>query len=269
MTFQQPIYEISAYFLVTLAFISLLLSVGCSKHLVRAPDKLENYDITFTDKGIEAVNYQDMSHQEWWESFYRHISALEASDIGYYIGFEYDSLFEEILELMKKEAKHFYTDQFGTVKYLDLGDNSAQISNVVYLRIVNVRSLSASRQLELLIEKGVEVVWETIPEQMRSGVTLNGGLKEESTPWILYRFKISRLIKDQNSLFNKAFLLSSDKYYCITSIDGARKMHLAENKKRYGDLILPESKGYATLEKLFKKALEDYLSHYTNSTASE
>ena len=46
MTFQQPIYKISVYFLVTLAFISLLLSLGCSKHLVRAPDKLENYDIT-------------------------------------------------------------------------------------------------------------------------------------------------------------------------------------------------------------------------------
>jgi hypothetical protein len=255
--------------LVTLAFISLLFSVGCSKHLVRAPDKLESYDITFTDKGIEAVNYQDMSHQEWWESLYRHISDLEVSDIGYYIGFEYDSLFEEILELMKKEGKHFYTDQFGTVKYLDLGDNSAQISNVVYLRIVNVRSLSASKQLELLIEKGVEVAWETIPEQMRSSATLNEEAKEQSTPWILYRFKLSRLIEDQNSLFNKAFLLSSDKYYCITSIDGARRMHLAEGKKRYGDLILPESKGYATLEKLFKKALEDYLAHYAKPTESQ
>jgi hypothetical protein len=46
-------------------------------------------------------------------------------------------------------------------------------------------------------------------------------------------------------------------------------MHLAESKKRYGDLILSESKGYATLEKLFKKALEDYLAHYAKPTESQ
>ncbi|UCG12891.1 MAG: hypothetical protein JSU72_20895 [Deltaproteobacteria bacterium] len=269
MIFQQTTCTRSPYFLVTLAFISLLFSVGCSKHLVRAPDKLASYDITFTDEGVEAVDYQNMSQQEWWESFYRHICDLESGDIGYYIGFKYDSQFEKLLELMKKEGKAFYTDQLGMVEYLDLGDNSAQISNVVYLRIVGVRSLSASKQLELLIEKGVEVMRETIPEQIRSSATLTGGSKEQGTPWILYRFKISRLIEVQNALFNKAFLLSSDKYHCITSIDGLRRMRLAEGKKRYGDLILPESKGYATLEKLFTKALADYLEHYAKPTESQ
>ena len=93
--------------------------------------------------------------------------------------------------------------------------------------------------------------------------------EEQSTPWILYRFKISRLIDDKNALVNKAFLLSSDKYYCITSFDGARRMQLAEGKRRYGDLILPESEGYVTLETLFKKALEDYLVHYSSPAESQ
>lgn len=269
MTFQQPIHT-TFYFLVTLALISFLFSAGCSKHMVRVPVKLENYDITITDKGIEAVHYQNMSHQEWWESFYQNASDFEASAIGYYIGFEYDNQLEELLELMKKEGKSFYTDQFGKVEYLDLGDNSSQISNVSYLRIVDVRSLSASRQLELLIEKGVEVAWETIPEYLRSSAAFNEEeAEEQSTPWILYRIKISRLIEDKSAPVNKAFLLSSDKYYCITSFDGVRRMHLAEGKRRYGDLILPESEDYVTLERLFRKALEDYLAHYSSPAESQ
>jgi hypothetical protein len=269
MTSQQPTHR-TFYFLVTLALISLLFSAGCSKHLVRAPLKLVNYDIIFTDNGIEAVHYRNMSRQEWWESFYQNMSDFEASDIGYYIGFEYNNQFEELLELMKKEGKSFYTDQFGEVEYLDLGDNSSQISNVSYLRIVDVRSLSASRQVELMIEKGVEVAWETIPEYLRTSAAFNEEeAEEQSTPWILYRFKISRLIDDKNALVNKAFLLSSDKYYCITSFDGARRMQLSGGKRRYGDLILPESEGYVTLETLFKKALEDYLVHYSSPAESQ
>lgn len=101
---------------------------------------------------------------------------------------------------------------------------------------------------------------------MRSSATLNRGPEDQSTAWILYRFKLSRLLGDQKALLNRAFLLSCDKYYCIASIDGARRMLLAEGKKLYDDLITPEAKGYTILEKLFKKVLEDYLSHYTKST---
>jgi hypothetical protein len=46
-------------------------------------------------------------------------------------------------------------------------------------------------------------------------------------------------------------------------------MHLAEGKWRYGDLILSESEDYMTLERLFKRALEDYLAHYSKPTESK
>jgi hypothetical protein len=116
--------------------------------------------------------------------------------------------------------------------------------------------------LEFLIEKGVEVSWEDIPDKIRSKYTLDGDSEDQPTTWILYRFKISRLVDDQRGLFNRAFTLSCDRYYCFTGVDRTRRVLLAEGNRRYEDLIIPQSEGFPILDRILKNAISAYDAHY-------
>jgi hypothetical protein len=36
----------------------------------------------------------------------------------------------------------------------------------------------------------------------------------------------------------------------------------AEGRRRYGDLVIPESEGYAIIQQLFRNAAQEYIAHY-------
>lgn len=240
----------------------LLLSSCSSRYVSTKPSRMSNFELRFTEAGIEPAEYWDMSVQEWWQSFYQHLIKIEASELGSYFRMEHDPELDCLVEIIESEGGQFYSDQYGVVKYLTFGNNSNVISDVSYFRLLDIHSLSASQRLEFLIEKGVEVTWEDIPEEIRSKYTSDGDSEDQSTSWILYRFKISRLVDDQRGLFNRAFTLSCDKYYCFTGVDRTRRVFLAEGNRRYGDLIIPQSEGFPILDRIFKNAIRSYNSYY-------
>jgi len=246
----------------TVCCTSLLITSCSSRYLLKSPHRIQNYSLNFTELGIEPVAYESLSEQEWWESFYQSLLKIEASDLGHHFQLEYDTEFDSLEASIETRGEQFYSDQFGVVQYLTLGNNARPIADVSYFRILNVRSLSATKVLELLIEKGVKVAWKYIPGKMKEDHPLNGGSRGEETPWILYRFKISKLAGDQRGTFNRSLTLSCDKYYCVTGTDGARRVLSAEGKRRYEDLIIPESGGYALLASLFNNAAKAYNDYY-------
>ncbi|UCE81868.1 MAG: hypothetical protein JSV47_08960 [Deltaproteobacteria bacterium] len=221
-----------------------------------------NFELRFTEAGVEPAEYSNISVQEWWQSFYQYLVKIEASELGSYFLMEHDPELDCLVEIIESEGGQFYSDQYGVVKHLSFGDNSSVISNISYFRLLDIHSLSASRRLEFLIEKGVEVSWEDIPDKIRSKYTLDGDSEDQPTTWILYRFKISRLIDDQRGLFNRAFTLSCDRYYCFTGVDRTRRVLLAEGNRRYGDLIIPQSEGFPILDRILKNAISAYHAHY-------
>jgi hypothetical protein len=221
-----------------------------------------NFELTFTKAGIEPAEYEDMSVQEWWQSFYQHLVKLEASALGSYFRMEHEPELDCLIEIIESAGGQFFSDQYGVVKYLTFGNNADIIFDVSCFRLLNFYSLSSSRSLELLIEKGVEVAWEEIPDEIRSKYTLDGDSEAHPTTWILYRFKISRLADDQRGLFNKAFTLSCDRYYCFTGIDRTRRVFSAEGNRRYGDLIIHQSEGFPILDIIFRNAVRSYNTYY-------
>ena len=253
--------RLSYFGLVALCIFTV--NTSCSpKHLIRIPHKIKNFQLNITEKGIEPVDNENLSEQEWWESFYQSLLNIKASDIGHHFQMEHDTELDSLEAFIEFRGEQFYSYQFGVVKYLTLGNNSRSTADVSYFRILNVRSLSATKVLELLIEKGVEVTWKDIPGKMKADGTLNVDPKDQETPWILYRFKISKLVGDQKGTFNRSLTLSCDKYYCVTGSDGTRRMLSAEGKRRYEDLITPESGGYAILASLFNGAARAYNEYY-------
>ena len=252
----------SRYFYLLIAATSLLFSSCSSKYLHRAPRRIENYKLSFTERGIEPLDKANMSQREWWESFYRNIIDIEASDLGEYFQFEHDTELDSLVVLIATRGKQFYSDQFGAIAYLVFGNNTRHIADVSFFRTVDAQSLSASKRLELLLEKGVEVPWKDIPEKLKRDNISETTARDQSTPWILYRYRISKLIDDQRGLFNRGFSLSCDKYYCFTAGDGTRRMLLAEGKRRYSDLVIPESKGYTIIQQIFRNAAQEYIAHY-------
>lgn len=250
------------YFGFTVFCTSLLITSCSSRYLLKTPHRIQNYSLYFTELGIEPVDYESLSEQEWWESFYQSLLNIEASDIGHHIQMENDTELDSLEAFIESRGEQFYSDQFGVVKYLTLGDNSRPTANVSYFRILYARSLSATKVLEFLIEKGVEVTWKDIAGEMKADGTLNVSPKDQETPWILYRFKISKLADDQMGTFNRSLNLSCDKYYCVTGSDGTRRVLSAEGKRRYEDLIIPESGGYEILASLFNSAARAYNEHY-------
>ena len=89
---------------------------------------------------------------------------IEASNLGHYFQFEHDTALDSLVALITTRGGQFYTDQFGTVAYLGLSNNSRRISDISYFRIADAQSLAAYKRLELLLEKGVEVSWKDLPE---------------------------------------------------------------------------------------------------------
>jgi hypothetical protein len=246
-----------------IALCIFTVNTSCSaKHQIRIPPQIENFQLNITERGIEPVDSENLAEQEWWESFYQSLLNIEASDIGHHFQMEHDTELDSLEAFIESRGEQFYSDQFGVVKYLTLGNNSRSTADVSYFRILNARSLSATKVLELLIEKGVEVTWKDMPGKMKADVTLNVGPEDQETPWILYRFKISKLADDQMGTFNRSLTLSCDKYYCVTGSDGTRRVLLAEGKRRYEDLIIPESGGYAILASLFNSAARAYNEYY-------
>jgi hypothetical protein len=241
---------------------SALISSCSSRQLLKTPHKIEDYNLHFGESGIEPAEYGDLSEQEWWESFFQDFLEIDASNLGYYFHLERDTELELLADLIKSKGDQFFSDQVGVVMYLTLGNNSEPLADISYFRLLEVRSLLAYRQLELLIEKGVEVDWEDICKKMKVEYSLDGGKEEQGTFWLLYRFKVSRLIGDPKGLFNRAFTLSCDKYYFLTAIDGTRRMLLAERKRRYEDLIIPESAGHRKIQTVFESAVVAYNAHY-------
>lgn len=223
---------------------------------------MDRFELRFTKAGIEPTDHGDMSVQEWWQSFYQHLVKLEASELGSYFRMEYDPELDCLVEIIESAGGQFFSDQYGVVKYLTFGNNSNIIADASYFRLLDIYALSASRSLEFLIEKGVEVAWEEIPDEIRSKYTLDVDSEAHPTTWILYRFKISRLIDDQRGLFNKAFTLSCDRYYCFTGIDRTRRVFLAKGNRRYGDLIIPQNEGFPILDRIFRNAVKSYNFYY-------
>jgi hypothetical protein len=240
----------------------LLFSSCSSRYVSTKPSRTGNYELIFAEAGIEPAEYGGISVQEWWQSFYQHLIKIEASELGSYFGMEHDPELDCLVETIESAGGQFYSDQYGMVKYLSFGNNSNIISNVSYFRLLEIDSISASRRLEFLIEKGVEVAWEDIPDEIRSKYTLDGDSESQPTTWLLYRFKISRLLDDQRGLFNRAFILSCDRYYCFTGIGRTRRVFLAEGHRRYGDLIIPQSEGFPILDRIFRNATRSYNSYY-------
>lgn len=262
MTSGKPFNRGSRYFYLLIAATSILLSSCSSKYLHRAPRRIENYKLNFTERGIEPFDKANMSHQEWWESFYRNIIDIEASNLGHYFQFEHDTELDSLVVLIETRGEKFYSDQFGMVAYLVFGNNTRRIADVSYFRIVDAQSLSASKRLELLLEKGVEVPWKDIPDKLKSDNTSETTAKDQGTPWILYRYRISKLIDDQRGLFNRGFSLSCDRYYCFTTGDGSRRMLLAKGRRRYSDPVIPESEGYTIIQEIFRNTAQEYIAHY-------
>jgi hypothetical protein len=262
MNCHSSIHEKLLYLYLLTAFVSILFSSCSPKSLIGTPQQIKRYEISISEQGIEPVDYENLSEQEWWESYYQYIVNIEANDFGHYFKFERERQLELLVEFIETRGDQFHSDKFGIVKYLAFGNNSGPITNSTYFRILSTQSLSASKRLELLIEKGVEVTREDIDEKMRTSDNLNEKSQNRSTPWILYRFLISKVIDDQRGLFNRALLLSCDKYNCLTGIDGTRRVALAKGKRRYGDLITPESEEYEIVERIFKNIVEEYNAHY-------
>lgn len=262
MTLCKPFNRGSRYFYLLLAATSILFSSCSSRYLLKAPHRIENYELNFTERGIEPFDKANMLEHEWWESFYQHIVHIEASDLGHYLQFEHNTELDSLVALIATRGEQFYTDQFGIVVYLVLGNNSRRIADVSYFRIAGAQSLAASKRLELLLEKGVKVPWKDIPEKLKRDDTSETGARDRRTPWILYRFRISKLIDDQRELFNRGLSLSCDRYYCFTAGDGTRRMLLAEGGRRYSDLVIPESEGYAIIQQIFRNAAQEYIAHY-------
>ncbi len=263
MTFGKPFNRGSRYFYLLIAGGCILFSSCSARYLLKGPRRIENYQLNFTEGGIEPFDKADLSQQEWWESFYQHIVHIEASDLGHYLQCEHDTELDSLVALIAARGEQFYTDQFGIVAYLILGNNSRRIADVSYFRIADAQSPATYRRLELLLEKGVEVPWKDIPEKLKRDNTSETGPRDQSTPWILYRFRISKIIDDQRGLFNRGFSLSCDRYYCFTADDGTRRMLLAEGRRRYNDLIIPESKGYTIIQQIFRNAAQEYIAHHT------
>jgi hypothetical protein len=224
-----------------------------------------NLQLKFTKTGIEPADCGDMSVQEWWQSFYQHLVKIEASKLGSYFQMEHDPELDSLVETIESGGGQFHSDQYGVVKYLSFGNNSSIISDVSYFRLLDINSHSASRRLEFLIEKGVEVTWEDIPDEIRSKYTLDRDSEAQPITWILYRFKVSRLVDDQRGLFNRAFTLSCDRYCCFTGIDRTRRVLLAEGDRRYGDLIIPQAEGFSILDRIFKNAIRSYNCYYIDN----
>ena len=262
MTFSKPFNRGSGYFYLLIAATCILFFSCSSKYLLRAPRRIENYELNFTERGIEPFDKTNMSQQEWWEIFYRNIVDIEASDLGHYLQFEHDKELDSLVALIATRGGEFYTDQFGIVAYLGLGNNSRRIADISYFRIAEAQSLANYKRLELLLEKGVEVPWKDIPEKLKKDNTSETTARNQSTPWILYRFRISKLIDEQRGLFNRGFSLSCDRYYCFTAGDGTRRMFLAEGRRRYSDLVIPESEGCTIIESIFRNAAQEYIAHY-------
>ena len=262
MTSGKPFNRKLRYFYLLIAADFILFLSCSSRYLHKVPLRIENYELNFTKRGIEPFDKANISQQEWWESFYQHIVHIEASDLGHYLQFEYDTELDSVVALIETRGEQFYTDQFGMVAYLVFGNNSRCIADISYFRIADARSIAASKRLELLLEKGVEVPWQDIPEKLKRDNTSETTARDQGTPWILYRFRISKLIDEQRGLFNRGFSLSCDRYYCFTSGDGTRRMLLAEGRRRYSDLVIPESEGYAIIEKIFRNAAQEYIAHY-------
>ena len=97
---------------------------------------------------------------------------------------------------------------------------------------------------------------------MKADGTLNIDPSEQEIPWILYRFKISKLADDQMGTFNRSLTLSCDKYYCVTGSDGTRRVLSVEVERRYEDLIIPQSSGYEILATIFSTAATAYNEYY-------
>lgn len=246
-----------------IALCIFTVNISCSvKHQIRIPHQIKNYQLNITARGIDPVDRENLTEKVWWESFYRSLLYIEASDIGHHLHMVHDTELHSLEAFIESRGEQFYSDQFGVVKYLTLGNNSRSTADVSFFRILNARSLSATKVLELLIEKGVELTWKDIPGKMKTDATFKVGLDDREIPWILYRFKISKLADDQMGTFNRSLTLSCDKYYCVTGSDGTRRVLLAEDKRRYGDLITPESDGYAILASLFNSAARAYNAYY-------
>ena len=250
------------YFGFTVFCTSLLITSCSSRYFLKTPHRIENYSLYFTELGIEPVDNENLSEEEWWESFYQSLLDIEASDIGHHFQMEHNKELDSLETFIESRGEQFYSDLFGVVKYLSLGDNSRPIADVSYFRIMNARSLSATKVLELLIEKGVEVTWKDIAREMKADGTLNIDPSEQEIPWILYRFKISKLADDQMGTFNRSLTLSCDKYYCVTGSDGTRRVLSVEVERRYEDLIIPQSSGYEILATIFSTAATAYNEYY-------
>ena len=262
MTFGKPFNRGSRYFHLLIAATCILFSACSSRYLLKARHRIENYELNFTERGIEPFDKANISQQEWWESLYRNIIDIEASDLGHYLQFEHDTELNSLVALIATRGGQFYTDQFGIVAYLGLGNNSRRIADISYFRIAEAQSLANYKRLELLLEKGVEVPWKDIPEKLKKDNTSETTARNQITPWILYRFRISKLIDEQRGLFNRGFSLSCDRYYCFTAGDGTRRMFLAEGRRRYRDLVIPESEGCTIIESIFRNAAQEYIAHY-------
>ena len=262
MISSKPFNRGSRNLYLLIAATCILFSSCSSKSLLRAPQRIENYELNFTERGIEPFDKTNMSQQEWWGIFYRDIVDIEASDLGHYLQFAHDTELDLLVALIATRGEQFYSDQFGMVAYLVFGNNTRRIADVSFFRIAEAQSLSASKRLELLLEKGVEVPWKDIPEKLRRDYTSEATARDQGTPWILYRFRISKLIDEQRGLFNRGFSLSCDRYYCFTAVDGTRRMLLAEGRRRYSDLVIPESEGYVIIENIFRNAAQEYIAHY-------
>ena len=262
MAFRFLDWKKSRYLNLVMVCLSLVLPSSCSKYRVREMVQLGSYEITFAEKGIEAQNYDNIPLQQWWALFYQHFVNIDAGKAAQNSHFEQKDQFETLVRLIEMKGKEFVHDHVGTVKYLELGNNSGPIANVSYFRILEGQSLSPVRQLDLLIEKGVEVSWKSISEKTKSISPFRGESRNQGIPWILYRFRVSRLVDDQRKALSTTISLSCDKYYCVTATDGTRSIFLTNSKRRYQESIVPENEGYEIIDRLFENAIEAYSAYY-------
>ena len=151
-------------------------SSGC---FLRTPKIIENYDLYFSELGIEPVDNAKLSEHDWWESFYYRVVNIEASDLKHHFQLEHNTELDSLTKYTETRGEQFYSDEVGVVVYLTLGDNSGPIANASYFRILNIKSFFGARSLELLIEKGVEVSWKDLTRRITKRHTHDAVFKNE------------------------------------------------------------------------------------------
>jgi hypothetical protein len=249
-------------FHVLIVWAHLFCVVGCHKAQLAASYTVGRYRLRISEHGVSVATDRNVSEEVWWEGFYQYIVNLKASHDGESLQLQQDVQLTSLLKHIVECKRYFYHHEFGRIDYCELGSRDNMLSNVTYMRIVDDQSIAGLKRLDLLIEKGTRSDSVCLPQEISENQRFKNEVRNGGTPWILYRFLVSKMLNAERQLFSTAFLLSCDKWYCVTGIDGTRLLFFARDKERHRDLFSPGTEGHATLEKIFTDAVEAYLASF-------